>query len=262
MLPIALLTDFGTQDWFLGAMRGEILQRAPAAPLLDITHHVPPQQVVAAAFALACALDSLPRPCVVCAVVDPGVGSARRALCGRIGPWFFSGPDNGLATPLLERAGADFALHQIEHAAFRSAHPRSQTFHGRDLFAPAAARLAAGWDAAQAGPAVADPLRLEAIRPIPHAGGLQGRVMWIDRFGNLISNIRPADLPSPLPAALHTRAGALGIDGLLATYSDAPPGAPLVYWGSAGTLEVAIREESAAEASGLQVGRPLTVSWH
>ena len=258
--PIALLTDFGTQDWFVGAMRGEILKLAPAAIIFDLTHAVPPQNIAAGAFALRCALDSLPQPCVICAVVDPGVGSPRRAICGRIGPWFFSGPDNGLATPLLEHAADDFTLHQIESPEFQTARDRSNTFHGRDLFAPAAAQLALGRDPAQAGPRVTNPRRLLPDRPELQPNGLRARIAWIDHFGNLLTNITPADLPAQIPR-IQLRAGSLRITTLQSTYTNTPPGAPLAYWGSAGVLEIALNQASAAQTTALQIGDPIDMTF-
>ncbi len=254
-LPVALLTDFGLGDWFVGAMKGEILRRAPQTPILDLTHGVPAGSIEAGAFALAAALGSLPCPAVLCCVVDPGVGSARRAICGRIGRWLYSGPDNGLATPLLEPAGTDFELFEITQPDWRNPH-LSRTFHGRDLFAPAAARLALGRPPQEAGPPVTDPVRLVVPPPRRDGALIVARIVWVDHFGNLITNL-PRELTGD--DSLMIEAGPWRLDGVSATFADVPPGQPLACWGSAGTLELAICLGSAAAATGLKLGDPVRV---
>lgn len=246
--PIFLLTDFGHEDWYVGAMKGEILCRAPEATVVDLCHGIAPQDVAAGAFVLRAALPSLPAEAVLCCVVDPGVGGARRALWGRIGDYFFCGPDNGLATPLLERA-ADFELHEIPAPFLRPEEP-SSTFHGRDLFAPAAALLAhrTPFDF---GPKVSDPVRLN-LDPEEGEGWLRGRVMIVDRFGNLVTNIRREKYEARFTQRFEIRAGALRIATISKTFGDAAPGAPLAYWGSAGTLEIGVNMGAAANEFGLK----------
>lgn len=257
--PIVLLTDFGLEDWFVGAMKGRILARLPGARLIDLSHGVPPGRVETGAFMVECALDAMPEEAIFCCVVDPGVGGPRRALCGRIGRWGYAGPDNGLATALLERAGRDFDLHRIEHPDFMA--PRlSTTFHGRDLFAPAAAALAAGRTPTEAGAPVHDPVRLPSWRARCDGDTLIGRVMMVDRFGNLVTNIHPAEWRDGLgERRFELEAGPLRFRRLHAAFSEVEPGRALAYWGSAGTLEIAVNRGSAASATGLQVGATIRI---
>lgn len=264
--PIFLLTDFGLDDWYVGAMKGEILRRAPDAKIVDLCHGIAPRDVAAGAFVLRAAIPSIPRESVLCCVVDPGVGTERRAICGRIGDYFFSGPDNGLATPLLELVRSssfslpDVDLHEISSPQFlldsnsalrtpQSAFPGS-TFHGRDLFAPAAVLLASGIPPNEAGPPAADPIRLN-LDPEERTGGIRGRVMIVDRFGNLITNIRRDKYESRLGNRFEIQAGPLRLTEISKTFGAVAPGAPLAYWGSAGTLEIGVNMGSAAHESGL-----------
>lgn len=258
---IGLLTDFGLNDWYVAAIKGEILRRLPGARLLDISHGVPAQQIEAGAFLLGCVLDSMPKGMVFCCVVDPGVGTPRRAICGRIGPWFFAGPDNGLATPLLDRIDGDFALYEIESSGFR-AETVSSTFHGRDLFAPAAAALAAGIPPERAGRPVSDPVILPLAMPEELGQGLVARVMLVDHFGNLVTNVtREAyeELLSQRPFLV--RAGVLRLDGISQTFGHVRQVEPLAYWGSAGTLEIAVNHGSAAQVTGLKPGDSVYLDW-
>jgi S-adenosylmethionine hydrolase len=260
-LPIALLTDFGTRDWYVAAMKGEILGRLPEAQIIDVSHGVPPGQIEAGAFVLRCVMDSMPLATVFCCVVDPGVGGDRRAICGRIGQSFYSGPDNGLATPLFERSENDFSLYEIESAQFRSGRV-SATFHGRDLFAPAAALLAAGTPPESAGLAVTDPVRLPPFGPEPCESGLRARVMWIDHFGNVITNVSRQSWADKLQTGrLKIRAGSLTIQTIGRTFGDVAPGEPLAYWGSADTLEIALNQGSAAEAAAIELGDPVVIEF-
>ncbi|HOE95604.1 MAG TPA: SAM-dependent chlorinase/fluorinase [Candidatus Sumerlaeota bacterium] len=257
---VALLTDFGVGDWYVGAMKGEILRRAPHAHLVDVTHGLPPHQVLPGAFVLHCAAGSFPAGTIFCCVVDPGVGTERRALCGRVGPWLFSGPDNGLLSGLLEGlAPDDLDLHRIENPEFRNERV-SSTFHGRDLFAPAAARLALGFDPAQAGPPVADPLRLPLFELAEQADRLTGRVVLIDQFGNLVTNIRRRSHGAWFePGRFVIHAGALRLDTLSTTFGEVRHVQALAYWGSAGTLEIAVNQGSAAGLTGLRLGDAIDV---
>jgi hypothetical protein len=259
--PIALLTDFGLDDWYVGAMKGEVLRRAAGATIIDISHGVAPQQVRAGAFMLDKALDSMPGGTVFCCVVDPGVGTARRALCGRLGDWFFCGPDNGLLTPLHRRCGGDFELYTIERPEFRNARV-SATFHGRDVFAPAAAQLALGVDPREAGPAATDPVLLTDIDPEERDGVLLARVVTIDRFGNLVTNL-PRALYGERPAGggIEIRAGRLTVRQLGETFGTVGEGEPIAYWGSGDTLEIAVNQGSAAQRSALAIGGTVEIVW-
>jgi S-adenosylmethionine hydrolase len=223
---ITLITDFGTADGYVGAMKGVIASRAPSARVVDITHEIAPGDVEAAAFALRQAAPLFPPGTVHVVVVDPGVGSARRGIVGVGRGQRFVGPDNGLFAGVAERA--------FEIVARRFRRPSvSATFHGRDVFAPAAAALARGARPEAAGPEV--PLTALPREP--------GRVVHVDRFGNLITD---------LVGIAEIRIGERTLP-VLRTYSDVAPGELVAYVGSAGSVEIGVRDGSAAQV--LQLGR-------
>lgn len=260
-LPIALLTDFGLTDWYVAAVKGQILRRLPEARLIDITHVAPPQNIEAGAFLLQCVLDSMPERTVFLCIIDPGVGATRRTLCGRIGQWHYVGPDNGLASPLLEQAGGDFDLFQIESPEFRNVEV-SATFHGRDIFAPAAALLAGGTAPELAGRRVADPVVLEWSFPEELSHGLMLKVMLVDHFGNLVTNLTRSAYEERLEAGKFViRAGPLRIGSIHTTYTHVRAVEALAYWGSTGALEIAVNHGSAAEVTGLRAGGAIYVDW-
>lgn len=251
---ITLTTDFGGSSSYVGMMKGVIHARLPAAVVVDITHGVTPQAIREGAFLLRVAYPYFPAGTVHVAVVDPGVGTARRALClDAPGIGRFVGPDNGLFTPLLD-AHPDLLAREITNPAYLR-QPISSTFHGRDVFAPAAAALAGGAPVAAIGPAL-DPAglaRLEGFQPrwerVPGGGlRLAGEVVHIDRFGNLITTIArdlfaevgPARLASTRVAVRGAAAAAIhACRGIVATYGEGRPGAPVALFGSAGYLEIA-----------------------
>jgi S-adenosylmethionine hydrolase len=253
-LPIVTFTtDFGARDGYAGAMKGVVLSIAPQAQLVDITHGIPPHDVAAGAVALAQAAPLFPPGTIHVAVVDPGVGGARAALVVAAAGQLFVGPDNGLLS--LAAKGAR-RIHAITAPAFRR-EPVSPTFHGRDLFAPTAARLAAGAGIDDAGPLLEAMIDLRAPAVHRHGGVIEGEVIHIDGFGNLITSI-PADAVPGDPAAEV----AIEIDGtegrfspvLGRTFSDTEPGALVAYVGSGGQLEIARRDGSAAERIGAARG--------
>jgi hypothetical protein len=238
MAIVTLTTDFATADGYVGAMKGVILRRAPSAQLVDLTHEIERHDIEAAAFALATAAPLFPAGTIHVAVVDPGVGGPRLPVVVCSGGQVFVGPDNGifaLAAPLPEAA--------YEIAADRFVrHPISDTFHGRDVFAAAAGVLAAGLEPAEAGP----PIALEAIS----REAADPCIVHIDRFGNLITDI-PGDELGPDDAVAI--AGGPPI-ARARTYAEAPVGGALAYVGSADTVEIAVREGSAAEVLGAARG--------
>ena len=260
--PIVLLTDFGLADWYVAAMKGVLLGLAPGAPLVDLTHAIPPGDARRAAFVLAQAWPWFPAETVFVAVVDPGVGGARRALAARAAARSFVGPDNGVLTPALEQPGAEAVA--IDPARLAADVP-SATFHGRDLFAPAAARLAAGVALASLGAAVVDAVRLAPERPFARGGALVGHVVYVDRFGDCVTDVTHEDLAAYLAgraaAGLRVRAGRAAIAGLARTYADAPEGAALALLGSGGRLEIAVRGGHAGARLGLAPGDPVELSW-
>lgn len=226
---VTLTTDFGDRDGYVGAMKGVILSRAPGVTLVDITHGVPRHDVAAAANALLDAAPCFPAGTVHLAVVDPGVGGARAAVVVAAGGQLFVGPDNGIFDLVAPRPDA---VHAIADPRFRRA-AVAATFHGRDLFAPAAAQLALGAPPAAVGPAVALRGRLEV------AGG--ARVVHVDHFGNLVTGI------AGVPATARFRIAGRVIAGVSETYESVAPGELCAYVGSRGTIEIAVREGSAAE---------------
>jgi S-adenosyl-L-methionine hydrolase (adenosine-forming) len=242
---ITILTDFGTADGYVAAMKGVICAAAPRVVVDDATHDVPPGDIVAGAWVLAAYWRHYPAGTVHVAVVDPGVGGDRRAIAIRAAGRFGVGPDNGIFTRVLREAGPG----QHTAVALRPPATASATFHGRDVFAPAAARIALAGSLDGLGPTVADPVLL----PIPEASRdgevVQGEVVHVDRFGNLITNIG-RDL---LPAA--ARVSLMGSScPLVHTYGVAGAGSLIAVVGSRGVLEVCVRDGNAADALGARRG--------
>ena len=237
---ITLLTDFGTADGYVGEMKGILLAKVPDAAIVDITHEIPPQDIEGGRLALARVWRRFPRGTVHLAVVDPGVGGHRGALAVASDDRFLVGPDNGLLSPALLVTGARAVALPIPPAS-------APTFHGRDVFAPAAAALALGCSLEALGAPVLEPL----IRRTPEPrrlddGAVQGEVIAIDRFGNALTNL------------VGLRRGAVEISGralpLRRTYSDGASGRPVAVIGSSGLIEVAVRDGSAARDLGLTRG--------
>jgi S-adenosylmethionine hydrolase len=256
-LIVTLLTDFGDRDGFVGVMKGVILGICPEARLVDLSHQVEPGDVAGGALLLRAAVAYFPPGTIHLAVVDPGVGSERRPIALAAGGHRFVGPDNGLLWPAAAHlAGNDAApmARLLTNAAYRLPWV-SATFHGRDLFAPAAAHLARGVEWESLGPAVTDPVRWEPPSVSRHAAGVAGEVLWIDRYGNAVTNLTPADADTVGPAWVAEIAGARLAPGT--HYAGAPPGEPLVLLGSMGTYEIAVNRGSAAERLGLRRGDPV-----
>ena len=252
---VTLTTDFGGGSYYVGAMKGGILRIAPEAQLVDISHQIPPQDVLAAAFVLRHAACEFPPGTVHLAVVDPGVGTRRRPLVVQSNGHLWVGPDNGLFSFVLDRA--DRQVRQIARPDLGLPNP-SNTFHGRDLFAPLAAHLCRGLDLAAVGPPLADPVRLAEAAPCKSANRIDGHIVHIDGFGNLVSNIAAADI-APWGSGLCIRLGAHVLTALCRTYEDVEPGTPLALIGSAGLLEVAVNCGHAARQLGVQRRAPLVV---
>lgn len=244
---IALLTDFGQRDGFVGVMRGVILGIAPDARLVDITHDVPPQDIATGVWTLATAWRFFPAGTIFLCVVDPGVGGARLPIALRAGDRFFVGPDNGLCTRMLA-SGEPVTAVALTEPRYQRPNP-APTFHGRDIFAPAAAHLAAGVPLASLGsPLAADRLiTLPFSEPAWEGDTLRGDVLHVDHYGNLITNIG-GDLAG---AVLATPGSALTIGEHVITargraFSDGAPGQPMLYLDSSGYLAIAARDASAA----------------
>lgn len=244
MLVVTLLTDFGAGSGYPAQVKGVLLGRLPRVHLVDISHEVPPFDVLWGALLLEACVPSFPDDAVHLAVVDPGVGTKRRAIAladpaGRR----FVAPDNGLLTPfLLEGA----RIHEIRPGGALPV-PKSATFHGRDLLAPAAALLAEGLDVSGLGPAVTDPERLAFPGATHRPGVVEGVTLTADRFGNLLTSIRDPDLRDErvLAATVADREVRF-----VTTFGDGERGELVLYVGSGGRIEVAVREGSAAEELG------------
>lgn len=256
--PIALLTDFGSSDALAGIMKGVILRRCPDAQLFDLTHDVPPQDVFGGALVLASAVPYCPEDTVFLAVVDPGVGSDRRGVCLVAGGRCFVGPDNGLLW-LAAAASGEPEAYQLDRPEHWLPEP-SATFHGRDVFAPVAAALARGMPAGQLGRRIPDPVRLSIPAPEARSGGVCGEIIHIDRFGNAVTNIRPADV-GDAGQAFQLEVGGRFISGPSKCYRTVCPGEPTIVLGSWGYFEVAIRDGAATLLLGVQRGCPVVVSF-
>lgn len=244
---ITLLTDFGTVDYYVGAVKGAILSTNPLAVIADITHEIPPQDLEAAAFTLLASYRTFPAGTIHVVVVDPGVGSARRPIILSAGKQFFVGPDNGIFTYIYDREPSHEAFHITAAEYFR--HPPSSTFHGRDVFAPVAAALSNGARPQQFGPLINDEVRLaKSLNPVVQKdGSVEGRVIHIDRFGNCITNITPDFLDSEKQATLLLKR--IVIRTFRDFYSDdaGSPSELFAIWGSAGFLEISVNGGSAAD---------------
>ncbi len=249
MKIITLTTDFGQADHYIACMKGIIFQLAPAAKIIDVTHMLQPHDVVHAAFVLRQIFDHFPEGSIHIAVVDPGVGTARRLLAISYEGQLILAPDNGLVT-LVHRDFEMEELRAIENT--RLFRPEiSTTFHGRDILAPVAGHLAQGMAIENVGPTVdqLEILNLDEPTATP-AGGIEGQVLYVDRFGNLISNISLADIDAVAGDAidnLSVHVGPLRVGQLHNTYADMPPGEIVAIIGSTGMLEIAINQGNAAE---------------
>jgi S-adenosylmethionine hydrolase len=258
---VTLLTDFGTADYFVGALKGAVLTSNPEALVVDLTHEVPPYDVEAGAYTLRGAFETFPAGTVHVGVVDPGVGSARRGIAVEGRGHTFVGPDNGLFGHVYERAGPCRVFQLTNTNYFRR--EVSPTFHGRDIFAPVAGALSRGVRAEELGPEVFDFVRLPSALVERGANGtLVGAVIHVDRFGNLVTNITPEELGDDAVA----RGAWLRIKGrevrrfrrFFAEEAEGV-GEPFVVWGSAGLLEVAVFRDSAARLLGVKRGDKVEV---
>ena len=255
---IALLTDFGTRDHYVGAMRGVALGICPDATLADITHDIAPHDVLGGALELAAAFRYFPQGTVFLCVVDPGVGSARRAIGAEAGGRTFVAPDNGLLT-LVFRECAPARVVELTERQY--AGPAiSRTFEGRDRFAPAAAWLAHGTDLGALGPAVTAWQLLDVPEPHVEDGRVSGVVLRVDRFGNLVTNIdrRCFDRVAGRTAVVVEAAGH-PVPNLVETYAATQPGSICALFGSSDHLEIAINGASAAERLSLTRGAPVVL---
>jgi S-adenosylmethionine hydrolase len=255
---IALLSDFGTRDHYAGTMKGVMLNICPDVTLVDITHEVPPHDVLDGALQLAAAARYFPAGTIFLAVVDPGVGSSRRGIAAEAGDYKFVGPDNGVLTAVLREWTPKKIVELTER---RYARPTvSRTFEGRDRFAPAAGWLAKGIQLTALGRPAPDFHKLDIPQPQATDGDLAGEVLRIDRFGNLVTNIdRKTFEGAARSGTMQVTAGGHTVGRLVATYADIQPGEICALFGSTDHLELAANSESAAERLGLARGAAIEV---
>ncbi|HEY0377029.1 MAG TPA: SAM-dependent chlorinase/fluorinase [Pyrinomonadaceae bacterium] len=260
-MVITLLTDFGAADYFVGAMKGVILSINREAVVVDITHEVAPQDVREGAFTLGAASVSFPAGTIHVAVVDPGVGSARRGVLVAGGGQYFVGPDNGLFSFVYER-DHDARVFQLTNEKYFG--PKvSATFHGRDIFAPVAAALSKGVAPEEFGGEIKDYVRLTNLKPRRTEGGaIEAAIIHVDRFGNCVTNLTPAELDEGMIAA----GARLTINGRVITSfrrffseGDGGPHELFAIWGSAGYLEIAANRASAASLLDAERGQIIKV---
>ncbi|MEE8277681.1 MAG: SAM-dependent chlorinase/fluorinase [Thermoanaerobaculia bacterium] len=251
MSLLTLLTDFGLDDYFVAAVKGTVLRLAPGVAVIDISHGVPAGDVPTAAFLLGAAWSAFPRGAVHLAIVDPGVGSERRILAAELDGSFFVAPDNGLLTPILEGS----SVRQVTRRELFLDGP-SETFHGRDRFAPVAAHLLRGEPFQELGPTIADPLKLDLERPSREDGEIRGSVVHIDRFGNLVTNIPSGWLPGrPFEAQIDGRS----VTAFATHYDQLVTGQPGILPGSVGTLEISLRGADLAARWGIRRGADVRI---
>lgn len=265
MAVITLTTDFGTDDAFVGIMKGVILQVHPKATIIDITHRIAPQDLVQAAYTVAYTWKYFPENSIHIIVVDPGVGSDRRIIALRKRSQIFLAPDNGVLTPVLQEHGEE-QIYLVTNTRYFLT-PVSQTFHGRDIFAPVGAQLAKGLPINALGKPIdgTDLVRLNNLQPHITANGVvSGVVVSIDHFGNLISNIDWNFIRDHFPAAtqssLRFYIGDQAIAGLSASYDSVEPGSPLAIIGSRGYFEISVNCGNARQYFGMRQGDPVKVA--
>ena len=259
MRLLTLTTDFGLDDAYVAAMKGVALSIDAGLRLVDLSHGIGPQDVMGAAFVLREAAPFFPPGTVHLAVVDPGVGTERRALALRIGEQFFVGPDNGLFSLLLDGVQPD-AIVVLDRPAFWRTPTPSATFHGRDIFAPAAAHLAAGRALAEIGSPTDEIKRLHWVQPLADDQGIRGWVVHVDRFGNAITNIPAALLAEHRgERSVKCYVGSTILAGVHRTYADVEAGEPVVLAGSSGLLEVGVRGGNAAQLLSIPNGGAVNV---
>jgi S-adenosylmethionine hydrolase len=248
---ITLTTDFGLADPFVGIMKGVILGIAPEAKLVDITHDIGSYDILDGAFVIETSYRYFPQGSVHIVIVDPGVGSARRPMAAASHGHFFVAPDNGALSYVLD---AEAEVHEITNRRL-FLNSVSRTFHGRDIFAPVAAHLARGLPLESMGPRILNYTHKPIPRPHSAGGKLIATVLRIDKFGNLITNLRSEHLAG----SFTVRLGGASISSLYSTFSEAPPGELFAVEGSAGYIELALNQGSAAERLKVNRGAEIEV---
>jgi S-adenosylmethionine hydrolase len=260
---ITLTTDFGETDYFVGAIKGVILSIQPEAHIIDLSHHVKPQDLFDGAFLIGQAYKYFPPQTVHCVVVDPGVGTSRRPIVVAANNHFLIAPDNGVLSLIFDEAEDLRVIHATASHYFRK--EVSQTFQGRDIFAPLAAWTSRGIPIESFGEIITDFVRLKSPKArIIESNKVQGAILKIDRFGNCITNIHPDLLPgfssTPCPP-FQFRIGSTTIRQILTSFAEAAGAEAFVFVGSTGFLEIGINRTSAAEVLKISRGQEVEVTW-
>ncbi len=251
MSVIALLTDFGNRDYYVSAMKGVIKSINQQAEIVDISHEVQPFSVIHGAFILWQACRWFPKGTIFLGVVDPGVGTERKAIVIKASDHLFVGPDNGLLIPAAESLSPRIEVFEIASRWYIP--ERSGTFDGRDIFAPVAAYLSKGLDPRKIGPPLRKYIHLDLWKVfITEEGTIKGRVLNVDRFGNVVTNIKPEFLDPTGRYLLETRKGLFDV-GFVKTFEEAESGGPFLIVGSSNLIEVSARRASASEITGLEL---------
>lgn len=255
---ITLMTDFGTSDHYVGVMKGVILNINQQAQIVDITHAIPPQDISGAAFLIDSAYRYFPTGTIHVIVVDPGVGSKRRAIVCQTETAYFVCPDNGILTHILHNGERIHAV-AVENSGYFLPQV-SNTFHGRDIFAPVAAHLSRSVPIGKLGSPVTHPVQLPIPRPQMTDKTIIGHIIWIDSFGNLVTNISLEILESLTGRnGVVIHAGSAEIDHLNQSYAESTVGEALAIVGSFNRLEISINRGNAAQALGLKRGDTITI---
>jgi S-adenosylmethionine hydrolase len=260
---ITLTTDFGMQDGNVAAMKGIVLGLNPDATIIDLSHDIPAQDIADAAYVLRRTYAYFPPGTIHVVVVDPGVGTSRRAIAVQSDSALFVAPDNGVLTYVLqdlERAGQQLRIIHLTNADYWLTEV-SNVFHGRDIFAPVAAHLSLGLPIDKLGPPITDPFTLPPPRFRCEPDHIAGQIMHVDRFGNLLTNI-PGSALANLGRPIATRIGTVEIVDLRKTFGNGPPGEPIAYVDSSGHLAIAVVNGSAQAKLQCSVGQPVDVITH
>ncbi len=259
---ITLTTDFGLTEHYVGAMKGVIYSINPTAQLVEITNAVQSFDVLDGALAISQAYSYFPKDTVHVVVVDPGVGGPRRPIIANIGQYLFVAPDNGVLSLVYEREERVTVRHITSEYYFH--HPVSNTFHGRDVFAPVAAYLSKGVDASKFGEEISDFVRFAAPRPkATAANAWKGIVLKTDKFGNLITNITPKDIPQIFDGTANSFKIAVGkaeVTTLRTSYAESAPGELFAILGSTGFLEISTNKGAASRVAGADKGSEISIS--
>jgi S-adenosylmethionine hydrolase len=255
---ITLTTDFGLSDHYAGVMKGVILSICPQARIVDISHQIAPFDIAEGAYLIAQAYPYFPPKTIHVAVVDPGVGTTRRPILAQAASQYFIGPDNGVFAMVYSREKYKARLISNQKY-FRK--PVSRTFHGRDIFAPVAAYIAAGVPVASVGKLIDDVEHPAFEKPQPlDAGTWAGRILKIDRFGNIVTNFHISGFPDLQHKTIALSIGRQRIGTLSQTYAESAPGELFLIFGSSGYLEVSVSLGSAAKQLGCAAGAPAELS--